>query len=115
MSTETDSLTEEAKNALALAELIVDPDTTPALQVKVITTLLDGSRDTDFFHAMFEASMSLGECPCCGHLEHWLIPETNLNEMGYVTADHDPRVKKATTAKDCAEYQEACPKKKCNV
>ncbi len=115
MSVDTESLSEEAKNAIALAELIVDPQTTPALQVKVINKLLEGSKHSNFFQSMVESDMTMGECPCCGHLNHWLVPEEKLNDMGYVTADKDPRVKRETTEADCIEYQEACMKKKINA
>ena len=105
-------LHEEAKNALTLADLVVNPSTTPSLQVRILNKLLEGRRNPDFFMTMFESKMSFGKCPCCEWEGHWLVPENALNEMGYVSADHDPRVKRETTAADCPSYQEACQKKR---
>lgn len=108
-------LSEEAKNAKVLADLLSHPATTPAMQVRILNTLLTGSKSDDFFQAMFAGKMSLGECPNCKHKNHWLIPEDKLNEMGYVTADRDKNVKRETTKDDCAQFQESCMKRKINV
>ncbi len=108
-------LDEEAKNAITLADLVVNPSTTPALQVRILNKLIEGRRDPNFFMTMFDGKMSLGECPNCKHENHWLIPETVQNELGYVSAEHDERVKRETTSEDCPKFQEACMKRKINA
>ena len=105
-------LDEECKNAITLADLVISPSTTPALQVRILNKLIEGRKDPNFLMTMLDGKMSFGECPGCGHENHWLIPETNLNELGWVSADKDKRVKRETTAKDCPTYQEACMKRR---
>jgi len=102
----------DAKNAVTLVELLVNPQTKPALQVKILNKLLEGRRNPNFFDTMFRSKMSYGPCPKCSHENHWLVPEVLLNEMGFVTADYDERVKRETTEADCTLYKEACMKKK---
>ena len=108
-------LDEEAKNAITLADIVIDPHTPHALQVRVLTKLLAGKKSPNFFMTMFNSAMSKGACPKCGHENHWLVPETVQNELGYVTAEHDPRVKRETTVKDCETYRQACMKRKINA
>lgn len=107
-------LDETAKNAKVLADLVVDPSTAPALQVRILNKLLEGRRNPNFFLTMYEAKMSYGPCPHCGHKNHWLIPENNLNQLNHVTAEHDDRVKRETTEEDCKLFAEACGKRKVN-
>lgn len=107
-----DTLSEE--NAKILAELIVDPTTSDHVRVAVLNKLMEARKDRTFFEAIFEDKLSFGACPNCEHENHWLIPEDSLNKLGYVTAAHDPRVKKHTKEADCKEFQEACAKRKIN-
>lgn len=108
----TDSKTDAARNAQVLAELVVDPATTTHLSVNILNKLLESYEHPNFFITMFEENMSVGECPECGHQNHWLIPETELNQMNWVTADKDPRVPRNTDEHVCEEFKEACSKKK---
>ena len=108
-------LDEEAKNAITLADMLLDPSTTPALQIRILNKLIEGRKNPNFFTSIFDSKMSFGECPKCGHGNHWLVPETVQNEMGHVSAEIDPRVKRETTIKDCKTYSEACMKRKINI
>jgi hypothetical protein len=110
----SDVKTDAAKNAQVLAELVVDPQTSTHLSVNILNKLLDASENPSFFVTMFEEAMSLGECPECGHENHWLIPEVDLNQLDWVTHKRDPRVPENTDVDSCPRYQEACLKKKCN-
>jgi len=107
-----DQLTLDAKNASVLASLIADPTVSEHVRLQVLNKLLEAAKDKDFFDTMFEESMSVGECPDCGHINHWLVPEDELNQRGYVTSQKDQNVKPHTTSEDCSEYAEACAKKK---
>lgn len=102
-------------NAQALAEIIVDDSTPTLYQIEALNKLLESGQQPDFFLTMLELGVSMGRCPCCGHQNHWLIPEDRLNEMGYVSAEKDSRVKTSTTIDDCAIFREACAKKKVNA
>jgi hypothetical protein len=108
-----DTLTGE--NAKVLAELSVDPTTPDSLRVQIMTSLIAGMTDSNFFATMFKENLSEGECPECGHLNHWLIPEEELNRMGFVTHEADERVPRMTTMEDCEKWQEACKKKKVTI
>jgi hypothetical protein len=99
-------------NAQALAEMLMDPKTSAAVRLQIINELNEASRSQTFFEAMFNDELSVGRCPHCAHQNHWLVPEDVLNEMGYVSAEKDPRVKKQTSAVDCPQLQECCMKKK---
>ena len=113
MANKWDSL--EKDNAEILAELIVDPNTTDALRVQILNKLLDQTDAENFFETITAELLSFGACPECGHENHWLVPEEDLNRLGYVSHEKDRRVKQATTAKDCVKYQQACAKKKVNI
>jgi len=102
----------DAKNASVLAELVVDPLTTDHSRVAILNMLLSTVQEKDFFTTMFKDGLSIGECPECGHQNHWLIPEDILNTMGWVTHQEDSRVDAHTTKAKCEEFQEACQKKK---
>lgn len=105
----------EKDNAQILAELIVDPNTPDALRVTILNKLLDQTDAENFFETIFQEDLSFGVCPCCGHENHWLVPEEELNRVGYVSYEKDERVKRMTTIEDCGEFQEACAKKKVNI
>jgi len=102
-------------NAEVMAEMIADPDTTDQQRVKMINKLLEARESDTFFQTMFTEKLSFGECPCCDHKNHWLIPEDELNQMGYVTHKEDERARRTTTAGDCPKWQESCAKKKVTV
>lgn len=105
----------EKENAEALATLIVAPETSDNLRVQILNKLLDSTAADNFFETMVKEDLSYGACPFCGHKNHWLVPETDLNQMGVVSYEEDPRVKRTTTAEDCPKWQEACAKKKVNI
>lgn len=105
----------EEKNARILVDLILDPETPTDLVVKMIARLLAARRDDGFVVAMLREMVSHGSCPECGHENHWLVPEDELNKVGIVTAEQDPRVKTNTTEADCSRWQEACGKKKVSI
>jgi hypothetical protein len=102
-------------NAEVMAELIADPATTELLRVRIISKILESREGQSFFRTMFEDGLSFGECPGCGHQNHWAIPEVSLNQMGWVTSELDKEVSTTTTADVCETYQEACAKKKLTV
>lgn len=111
MSAKTNRI--DKANAEVMADLVADPMTTEHLRVKIITKLLESREGQDFFKTMFEEGLSYGECPCCGHTNHWAIPEDELNQMGYVTHEKDTQVESGKTTKEiCPDFQEACKKKK---
>jgi len=103
-----------AANAAVLAEIVTDPLTTEHTRVEVLNMLSQLGVSETFFGEMFKIKSSFGECPECGHENHWLIPEDELNVLDWVTSEKDDRVKLHTTIKDCVRYQEACIKKKVN-
>lgn len=102
----------DEKNAAALAAMLVDPQTSEAVRLQIINELNEASKNQTFFEAMFNEALSIGACPHCMHKNHWLIPEDNLTQMGWVTSKEDQRVKTHTELKDCEEFAEACAKKK---
>lgn len=100
------------KNGAILAELLADPSTSEATRLNIINDLNEASKTSNFFEAMYNEMLTLGECPHCNHKNHWLVPEENLNQMGWVTAEVDPRVPRQTTRESCPEYEQACSKKR---
>ncbi len=104
-----------AKNAAAMADIVVDPRTPEPLRVQVITKMLEGLEGDNFFETLFKENLSLGECPGCGHLNHWIIPEDELNKMGFVSHEEDDRIPQNTDIESCEHWQEACKKKKVSI
>lgn len=102
----------DAANAEVLAELVIDTQTPEALRVQIINKLLDGTEHDNFFRTIFGENLSYGQCPKCEHWNHWLVPEDDLNQMGWVTHDKDDRVPRMTTKADCETWMESCRKKK---
>lgn len=102
----------DEKNAKALTDMLTDPHTSEPVRIQIINELNEQSKNQTFFETIFNEELSFGECPCCKHQNHWLIPEDELSQMGWVSHRKDPRVKKHTTSKDCQEFAEACSKKK---
>jgi len=103
------------RNAQVLTDLVLDESTPPYLQIKMINKLLESRRDDTFFATMLTEMISYGACPSCGHENHWAIPELELNKMGFVSHERDPRVRKNTKKEDCSKWAEACTKKKLTV
>lgn len=103
------------RNANVLIELILAPDTPPHLQVRMMQKLIENKRENTFFTTMFTEMVTYGDCPNCGHNNHWGIPEEELNKIGYVTYQRDSRVKRNTKRDDCSKWGEACIKKKLTV
>lgn len=99
-------------NAKTLAELVVDPQTTESLRIKILNKLLEKKYDQNFFDLIMTQMLDYGACPHCNYETHWLIPENELNQRGWVSYKKDPRVKRHTKAVDCKVYQECCSKKK---
>jgi len=102
----------EDQNAAALVEMLADPVTSENVRLQIINEILEKEKGDTFFETMFSELMSFAACPFCAHENHFLIPEDDLNQMGWVTNEEDSRVPKNPTVKDCVEYQEACLKKK---
>lgn len=105
----------EAANAKVLAELLTAPDTPESKRVDIINKLLEAKEQDSFFKLMFEEELSFGSCPCCGHENHWAIPEDDLNQMGWSTPDTDPECDKYPDRETCPEFQEAHYKKKISI
>ena len=105
----------EKDNAEILAALIVDPNTSDALRVNILNKLLDSTEADNFFETIVKEDLSFGACPECGHENHWLVPEEDLNRFGVVAYENDSRVKRMTTEEDCSRWQEACAKKKVSI
>jgi hypothetical protein len=99
-------------NAAVLVELITGPNISENLRIQAMEKLTASKDNDSFFQTMLEENLTLGECPSCQHKNHWMIPEEELNQMGYVSMEEDDRVPEATDDKSCPEFQQACLKKK---
>jgi len=102
----------DEENAAALISLLQDPLTDPRIRLQIINEILEASKADTFFETMYAEHLSYGACPSCGHENHWLIPEEDLNVMGWISHDKDPRVPIHTNEAMCKEFAEACSKKK---
>ena len=102
----------EEANAAVLVEIITGANISENLRISAMTKLMDTKEDQTFFRTMFEENLTKGVCPHCDHTNHWLIPENDLNEMGYVSMEEDERVPETTDEENCSEWQESCLKKK---
>jgi hypothetical protein len=109
---ELDVLDFDEANAAALADMLADPVTSENIRLQIINEILDQSKGDTFFETMYTEAMSFAECPFCHFETHWLIPEDDLNTIGWVSSEKDKRVKNHTTKDDCAEFMESCSKKK---
>lgn len=105
----------DAENAKVLVDLVVHPFTSDALRVQILTKLAEGAESDNFFDTIFSEDLDLGECPDCGHRSHWLIPENDLNQRGWVSREQDPRVLATTDIITCPQWQESCNKKKITI
>ena len=110
-TTADDVLDFDEANAAALGEMLADPMTTESIRLQIINQLLEEDKGATFFQTMFKEGLSFAPCPFCEHENYWLIPEDDKNQMGWVTAEKDERVKANPTKTDCPEFQEACKKK----
>jgi hypothetical protein len=99
-------------NAAVLVELITGPNISENLRIQAMEKLTASKDNDSFFQTMLEENLTLGECPSCQHKNHWMIPEEELNQMGYVSMEEDDRVPETTDDKSCPEFQQACLKKK---
>ena len=99
-------------NADVLVQLITGSNISESLRISAMEKLTESKKDQSFFRTMFDEKLSYGACPHCGHKNHFLIPEEELNQMGYVSKDEDPRVPEHTDIESCPDYQQACLKKK---
>jgi len=105
----------DVAQAKALADMIVEPTTPELLRVRMINKFIEARSGGNFFATIFREGLSKGECPSCGHTNHWLVPEEELNQMGHVTHEEDDRVPRLTNAKVCSRFQECCKKKKVTI
>lgn len=105
----------DAQNAGVLAEIITDPQTSDALRIQILNKLLAISEGQTFFQTILKEELSKGECPSCGHVNHWLVPEDELARMKWVTHEEDPRVTRTTDKKSCNKWAESCKKKKVSI
>ena len=103
-----------AANAAVLAEIVTDPLTTEATRVEILNLLSQLGKTENFFEEMFNLDLSFGECPCCGHQDHWLIPPDELAMLGWIPEEKDERLKRTVSSEDCPRFAQACPKKKTN-
>lgn len=102
----------EEQNARILAELVVDPQTTESLRIKILNKLLEKKFEQNFFDLIMNEMLDYGACPHCGYETHWLLPEGELNQRGWVSYQKDDRIQRYSNAKICPEFHEACLKKK---
>lgn len=99
-------------NAAVLVELITGANISENLRIQAMEKLTDAKENQSFFKTMLEEGLTKGVCPHCDHENHWLIPEEDLNQMGYVSHEEDERVPETTDGKSCELFQQACLKKK---
>ena len=103
----------EEQNAAVLVQIITGANISENLRIQAMDKLLgDREGGETFFRTMLEENLTKGVCPNCDHTNHWLIPENNLNEMGYVSMEEDERVPETTDEENCPEWQQSCLKKK---
>lgn len=112
MGDDNNELTFDEANASALAEMLVDPATSEPVRLQIINDILEASGSDTFFETMFKEMLSFAQCPHCNHENHWLVPEEDLNQMGWVTHEKDDRVPRHTSQDVCSEFAEACAKKR---
>jgi len=107
----------ETANAEVLVEIALSNEggVSEALKMKVYEKLMGSKEGQSFFKTMLEEALTWGECPHCKHENHWLIPEEDLSQMGFVSYKEDPRCDKQHDAKTCPEYQQAHWKKKITI
>ncbi len=103
------------KNAEVLIQMILDPETSPELQVKIMQKLMAARHENTFFATMFREMVSYGACPNCNHENFWAIPEDELNKIGWVTYERDKRVSRKPTSTECPKWQQSCSKAKLKV
>ena len=99
-------------NAEVLVELITAPNISESLRIQAMEKLTAAKTNDSFFKTMLDENLTYGECPKCKHRNHFLIPEEELNQMGYVSREKDDRVPEHTDAESCPEFQQACLKNK---
>ncbi len=99
-------------NAAVLVELITGANISENLRIQAMEKLTDAKENQNFFRTMLEENLTKGVCPHCDHENHWLIPEEELNQQGYVSREEDERVPETTDEENCPEWQQSCLKKK---
>lgn len=102
----------DISNAAALAEMLGDPATGEKVRLQIISEILESHKNDTFFEKLFSENMSLAKCPFCSHKNHWLIPEDELNIVGWISHVEDEAVPQHTNIDTCKDYAEACAKKK---
>lgn len=99
-------------SAKTLADLLSDPETNETLRIRIINKLLQSVKSENFFQTIYNEKLSYGKCPKCSHENHWIIPEVELNKMGWVSNEQDDRISRFTDKKSCKKWEESCKKKK---
>lgn len=102
----------DKENVETIIKLIADPDTEEGLRIRLIRRILESRHTDNFFRTIFDEKLSYGSCPNCNSFNHWLIPETELNKMGYVSHETDERIPQFTDSESCNKFAQACKKKK---
>lgn len=102
-------------NAAVLVELITGPNISETLRIAAMEKLTGDKEGQTFAKTMLEENLTYGECPYCEHKNHWLVDEESLNQMSWVSREHDDRVPEHTNADSCPEFQQACLKKKVTI
>jgi len=102
-------------NADVLVQLITGPNISESLRIQAMEKLTASRDNQGFFLTMMEEKLSYSECPKCGHETHWLVPEDDLNQMGWVSHKEDDHVPETTDSENCPKYQQACKKKKISI
>ena len=105
----------DIQNAKTLADLVADPDTEERLRIKIINKLVESKHTDNFFKTILDEKLSYGACPNCETKIHWLIPETELNKLGYVTHEINKQVPEFTDEKSCPKWQQSCSKHRITV
>ncbi len=105
----------DEKNAEVLVELVCGPDISENLRISAMEKLVASKDNDNFFQTLFEEKLSYGSCPHCRHENHWMLPEDEANQMGWVSHDEDERVPEHTNAKSCPTFEQACKKKRCTT
>ena len=93
-------------NAAVLVELITGSEVSENIRIQAMEKLTDAKADQSFFRTMLEEGLTKGTCPHCEHSNHWLIPEEELNQMGYVSREEDERVPETTDSSNCELFQQ---------
>ena len=99
-------------NAAVLVEIITGANVSENIRISAMEKLTAAKKNNSFFQTMYEEGLTYGECPHCQHVNHWLIPEDEANQIGWVSHKEDARVPEYTDAESCPTFEQACKKKR---